>query len=139
MISQIFSVPPGSVNCKCTVFLHKVFLFSQYTIHVYSIHYERRCYKEIFSDALKNHHSHDVLLVCLRCHTLSNLYDQTLRDQLVKQCDAPLADGKYNKVSQFVIVWMCSRHSGLWCNIVLINLPFSLSCINVFFKVNFLG
>uniref|UniRef100_A0A1B6KTR1 Exonuclease 3'-5' domain-containing protein 2 n=1 Tax=Graphocephala atropunctata TaxID=36148 RepID=A0A1B6KTR1_9HEMI len=54
-------------------------------------------YRKHFHDTLKNHHSHDVLLLCLSCHTRSNMFDQDLRDQLVIECDAPLAEKENNK------------------------------------------
>uniref|UniRef100_A0A1B6G6L3 3'-5' exonuclease domain-containing protein n=1 Tax=Cuerna arida TaxID=1464854 RepID=A0A1B6G6L3_9HEMI len=57
-------------------------------------------YRKYFDESLKNHHSHDVLLLCLSCHTRSNMFDQDLRDQLVIECNAPLADGKNNKLRE---------------------------------------
>lgn len=38
---------------------------------------------------MKDHTSHDVLLMCPRCHQISNVSDQTVRQKLAKQCDAP--------------------------------------------------
>ena len=39
---------------------------------------------------MKDHQSHDVLLMCVRCHQLSNLHDATLRASLAVQCSAPI-------------------------------------------------
>lgn len=38
---------------------------------------------------MKDHTSHDVLLMCVRCHQISNISDQKIRQQLADQCDAP--------------------------------------------------
>lgn len=43
------------------------------------------------SVVMKDHTSHDVLLLCSRCHQLSNMHDLRLRLKLAAQCDAPLA------------------------------------------------
>lgn len=40
---------------------------------------------------MKNHTSHDVLLLCPNCHQLSNLADQTIRNKLAIESDAPFA------------------------------------------------
>lgn len=38
---------------------------------------------------MKDHTSHDVLLLCPRCHQLSNASDQRMREKLALECDAP--------------------------------------------------
>lgn len=39
---------------------------------------------------MRDHHSHDVLLMCCDCHRSSNLHDLELRRQLARECDAPI-------------------------------------------------
>ena len=39
---------------------------------------------------MKEHSSHDVLLLCSHCHQKSNISDIRLRDYLNKICDAPI-------------------------------------------------
>ncbi|XP_072028689.1 exonuclease 3'-5' domain-containing protein 2-like isoform X2 [Amphiura filiformis] len=48
-------------------------------------------YKKFFPEYLKNHASHDVLLLCLPCHQNSWLYDSTLRQTLVQEYNAPIS------------------------------------------------
>lgn len=38
---------------------------------------------------MKDHTSHDVLLLCPKCHQLSNLADLGVRSRLANECDAP--------------------------------------------------
>lgn len=40
---------------------------------------------------MKDHTSHDVLLLCPRCHQLSNSSDLVIREKLAHECDAPLS------------------------------------------------
>lgn len=40
---------------------------------------------------MKEHQSHDVLLLCPTCHQNSNIQDIRLRRQLAEMCDAPLS------------------------------------------------
>eukprot|EP00088_Acartia_fossae_P022853 TRINITY_DN2395_c0_g1_i1.p1 TRINITY_DN2395_c0_g1~~TRINITY_DN2395_c0_g1_i1.p1 ORF type:complete len:602 (+),score=79.45 TRINITY_DN2395_c0_g1_i1:69-1874(+) len=47
-------------------------------------------YRRYFPAVMKDHQSHDVLLMCVRCHQLSNLHDATLRASLAVQCSAPI-------------------------------------------------
>lgn len=39
---------------------------------------------------MKDHSSHDILLLCSQCHQLSNMTDLKMRHLLEKRCDAPL-------------------------------------------------
>lgn len=39
---------------------------------------------------MKEHTSHDVLLLCPQCHQRSNLFDILVRRKLEKLCDAPI-------------------------------------------------
>lgn len=43
-----------------------------------------------FPVVMKDHTSHDVLLMCVRCHQISNVSDQKIREKLAIQCGAPL-------------------------------------------------
>ncbi|KAI5635839.1 3'-5' exonuclease domain-containing protein [Phthorimaea operculella] len=49
-----------------------------------------REYKTCFPDVMKEHSSHDVVLLCVSCHVTSNTRDQAVRDHLAKLCNAPL-------------------------------------------------
>jgi hypothetical protein len=39
---------------------------------------------------MKDHISHDVLLLCVDCHLRSNSFDVMLRQQLARECNAPI-------------------------------------------------
>lgn len=43
---------------------------------------------------MKSKASHDVLLLCPKCHQRSNMFDMNLRRKLSDECDAPLNDAK---------------------------------------------
>ena len=47
-------------------------------------------YRKFFPNIMKDKTSHDVLLLCIECHKLSNMYDLSMRRLLEKKCDAPL-------------------------------------------------
>lgn len=49
-------------------------------------------YRKFFPNVMKDKTSHDVLLLCVNCHTLSNIYDLKMRRKLEKECDAPIKD-----------------------------------------------
>lgn len=38
---------------------------------------------------MKDHNSHDVLLLCTSCHAISNYYDNHLKQQLAREFQAP--------------------------------------------------
>lgn len=44
-----------------------------------------------FPDRFKQHLSHDILLLCVKCHQLSNVHDLALKRQLSAECGAPLS------------------------------------------------
>ncbi|XP_039254782.2 exonuclease 3'-5' domain-containing protein 2-like isoform X1 [Styela clava] len=46
-------------------------------------------YRKHFALAMKDHTSHDILLLCLPCHQQSNYYDCLLRRQLAEEFKAP--------------------------------------------------
>jgi len=47
-------------------------------------------YRRYFPAVMKDHQSHDVLLMCVRCHQRSNAYDADLRKRLSEECNAPI-------------------------------------------------
>ena len=47
-------------------------------------------YRKHFPTFMKDHSSHDVLLMCLPCHQLANLKDHLMRLRLAEMCDAPI-------------------------------------------------
>lgn len=50
-------------------------------------------YRRYFPELMKKNLSHDVVLLCVTCHRLSNVLDRELRNQLAKECDAPIGCG----------------------------------------------
>jgi len=47
-------------------------------------------YRRYFPAVMKDHQSHDVLLMCVRCHQKSNILDAGLRSRLAHECGAPI-------------------------------------------------
>lgn len=47
-------------------------------------------YRRYFPSFMKDRHSHDILLLCSECHSLSNCYDSKLRAELSEKYNAPL-------------------------------------------------
>lgn len=48
-----------------------------------------REYRKNFPFVMKDHASHDVVLLCPRCHQVSNRQDSLLRESLAFECNAP--------------------------------------------------
>ncbi|XP_041764587.1 exonuclease 3'-5' domain-containing protein 2 [Anopheles merus] len=53
-----------------------------------------RDYRKHFPVVMKEHVSHDVLLLCADCHQRSSMYDERLRQELAELCNAPLPGQK---------------------------------------------
>ena len=49
-------------------------------------------YRKHFPSVMKNHHSHDILLMCPECHCFSNSYDDQLRKELAAKYNAPIGE-----------------------------------------------
>lgn len=47
-------------------------------------------YRKHFPVQMKDHNSHDVLLLCTACHAASNCYDNILKQQLAQDFNAPI-------------------------------------------------
>ncbi|XP_050567329.1 exonuclease 3'-5' domain-containing protein 2 isoform X2 [Cygnus atratus] len=47
-------------------------------------------YRRHFPIQMKDHNSHDVLLLCTSCHAVSNYYDNHLKQQLAEEFGAPI-------------------------------------------------
>ncbi|XP_054017564.1 exonuclease 3'-5' domain-containing protein 2 isoform X2 [Dryobates pubescens] len=47
-------------------------------------------YRKHFPVQMKDHNSHDVLLLCTSCHAISNYYDNLLKQQLAEEFSAPI-------------------------------------------------
>ncbi|XP_068210120.1 exonuclease 3'-5' domain-containing protein 2 isoform X2 [Palaemon carinicauda] len=47
-------------------------------------------YRRFFPNILKSHENHDIVLLCVECHRLSNVLDNTLRTQLAEEFSAPI-------------------------------------------------
>merc|ERR1719474_415182 len=56
-------------------------------------------YRRYFPAVMKDHQSHDVLLMCVKCHQKSNLCDAELRNKLAKECNAPIGTASDIKFS----------------------------------------
>lgn len=46
-------------------------------------------YRRHFPIEMKDHNSHDILLLCTSCHATSNVYDGLLKQQLAEEFAAP--------------------------------------------------
>ncbi|KAK3930760.1 Exonuclease 3'-5' domain-containing protein 2 [Frankliniella fusca] len=57
-------------------------------------------YRKHFPECMKNHQCHDILLLCAHCHVRSNISDHSLRVELSRQCNAPLASEENVKVTE---------------------------------------
>ncbi|XP_076035401.1 exonuclease 3'-5' domain-containing 2 [Oratosquilla oratoria] len=55
-------------------------------------------YRKHFPGVLKHHVSHDVVLLCTRCHQLSNIRDSEMRFKLAEEFDAPIGTKGVHKV-----------------------------------------
>lgn len=63
-----------------------------------------------FPPVMKEHRSHDILLMCLRCHQKSNIYDQILKKELAVKCNAPLdTDKKFHNDDNIMQVKSAAR------------------------------
>ncbi len=49
-------------------------------------------YRKHFPVCMKDHHSHDVLLLCPPCHMISTYHDDLLRRKLAEKYQAPLGN-----------------------------------------------
>ncbi|OCT64793.1 exonuclease 3'-5' domain containing 2 isoform X2 [Xenopus laevis] len=47
-------------------------------------------YRRHFPVQMKDHNSHDVLLLCTSCHAVSNYYDSSLKHKLAEEFNAPI-------------------------------------------------
>lgn len=56
-------------------------------------------YRKHFPNVLKDHQSHDVVLLCMRCHRVSNSHDAVLKDMLARECNAPIGREGGRKVT----------------------------------------
>lgn len=55
----------------------------------------RACYSFFI---LQDHKSHDILLLCLKCHTVCSNHDISLKQHLAIKCDAPIGTERDVKV-----------------------------------------
>ena len=66
----------------------------------------------LFPEVMRDHQSHDVLLMCISCHQESNLHDFGLRKELEAECDAPIGTADDVKVSKFLNMWFLVRRTN---------------------------
>eukprot|EP00095_Tigriopus_kingsejongensis_P011431 maker-scaffold222_size251774-snap-gene-0.18 protein:Tk11431 transcript:maker-scaffold222_size251774-snap-gene-0.18-mRNA-1 annotation:"exonuclease 3 -5 domain-containing protein 2-like isoform x2" len=57
-------------------------------------------YRKHFPEIMRDHQSHDILLMCVQCHQKSNLFDFGLRHQLATECNAPIGTEEDIKVRE---------------------------------------
>jgi len=55
-------------------------------------------YRKYFPAVMKDHQSHDVLLLCIACHQKSNYYDLDVRRHLAELCNAPIGSESSVKI-----------------------------------------
>lgn len=55
-----------------------------------------REYRKLFPEVMKEHSSHDVVLLCVACHQRSNILDQVVRERLARDCAAPQPSRDYS-------------------------------------------
>lgn len=53
-----------------------------------------REYRKFFPEIMKNHSSHDIVLLCIQCHQTSNMSDLRVRYLLETLCNAPIKDNE---------------------------------------------
>lgn len=53
-------------------------------------HVVPRCYRKHFPDAIKNHSSHDVVAICVACHTEYETHASRLKEQIGREFEYPL-------------------------------------------------
>lgn len=56
-------------------------------------------YRRHFPAILKDHQSHDVVLLCVQCHRISSTHDATLKEQLAGECGAPIGRAGNRRVT----------------------------------------
>ena len=70
-------------NTFLVIILFEIIFGSKLTIIVF-----------IIAEVMRDHQSHDVLLMCSSCHRQSNLHDMDLRRQLAEECNAPIGSDR---------------------------------------------
>lgn len=85
---------------------------------IYFFLYNLKILLQNISEILKDHTSHDVLLLCPECHQNSNLFDLIMREQLVNLCNAPIAakDGGHRSMEDPVLKRLRSQAKALLFN-----------------------
>ena len=63
-----------------------------------------REYFRYFPSVMKDHHSHDVLLMCPKCHDCSARNDDMLRKELERKYDAPFGKNQSSKFSALSLI-----------------------------------
>lgn len=48
-------------------------------------------YRKCLPTILKDRQSHDIVLLCIQCHRISNVFDVALKETLAKECNTPLS------------------------------------------------
>lgn len=80
------SSPHASYRCVlCLMLMSTVFWVGLFRKNVVPHEYRKH-----FPIEMKDHNSHDVLLLCTSCHAISNYYDNHLKQQLAKEFQAPI-------------------------------------------------
>ncbi|XP_015750048.1 PREDICTED: exonuclease 3'-5' domain-containing protein 2-like [Acropora digitifera] len=69
-------------------------------------------YRRHFPPVVKDHHSHDILLTCPRCHSMANFFDDQLREQLAIKYKAPLGSMQDPKLRKVKSAAKALSHTG---------------------------
>lgn len=77
-------------------------------------------YRKHFPDHLKDHKSHDILLLCIECHTVCNTHENNVKNELSLKCEAPIGtergvktklDKKLSGVQKAANALILNRHA----------------------------
>jgi exonuclease 3'-5' domain-containing protein 2 len=71
-----------------------------------------REYRKFFPTVMKDHTSHDVLLLCSHCHQISDMSDLNLRKKLTERCNAPMSTQEGGKKFRELPELKCIRNAA---------------------------
>jgi hypothetical protein len=54
---------------------------------------------------LQDHKSHDILLLCIECHTICNSHENAVKNELSIKCNAPIGTERDVKVINVVFLF----------------------------------
>lgn len=83
---------------------------------MYNWYFSIYCFLSMLA-IMKDHSCHDVLLMCLDCHQLSNMRDQLMRTKLANMCNAPILNSEQPKIVEDhdIKYFICKLYAIFWC------------------------